>query len=92
MVSAHVELTSNHISSNRLTLVSEANTGADRVGLHMTDHRQEHSCILHYGKGCIMIRKGKRHMTVNSPALPRVQPPVEEEKCKESKKSKHQSQ
>jgi hypothetical protein len=36
--------------------------------------------ILHYGKGCIMIRKGKRHMTVNSPSLPRVQPPVEKEK------------
>jgi hypothetical protein len=27
-----------------------------------------------------MVQKGKRHMTVNSPALPRVQPPVEEEK------------
>jgi hypothetical protein len=27
-----------------------------------------------------MIRKGKRHMTVNSPALPRVQPRVEKEK------------
>jgi hypothetical protein len=27
-----------------------------------------------------MIRKGKRHMTVNSLALPRVQPPVEKEK------------
>jgi hypothetical protein len=31
----------------------------------------KYDCILHYGKGCIMIRKGKRHMTVNSPALPR---------------------
>jgi hypothetical protein len=40
----------------------------------------KYDCILHYGKGCIMIRKGKRHMTVNSPALPRVQPPVEKEK------------
>jgi hypothetical protein len=39
----------------------------------------KYDCILHYGKGCIMIRKGKRHMTVDSPALPRVQPPVEEE-------------
>jgi hypothetical protein len=39
----------------------------------------KYDCILHYGKGCIMIRKGKRHMTVNSPALPRVQPPVEKE-------------
>jgi hypothetical protein len=28
-------------------------------------------CILHYGKGCIMIRKGKRHMTINSSALSR---------------------
>jgi hypothetical protein len=26
-------------------------------------------CILHYGKGCIMIRKGKRHMIINSHAL-----------------------
>jgi hypothetical protein len=40
----------------------------------------KYDCILHYGKGCIMIRKGKRHMTVNSPALLRVQPPVEKEK------------
>jgi hypothetical protein len=40
----------------------------------------KYDCILHYGKGCIMIQKGKRHMTVNSPALPRVQPPVEKEK------------
>jgi hypothetical protein len=41
-------------------------------------HRYD--CILHYGKGCIMIRKGKRHMTMINPALPRVQPPVKEEK------------
>jgi hypothetical protein len=40
----------------------------------------KYDCILHYGKGSIMIRKGKRHMTVNSPALPRVQPPVEKDK------------
>src|SRR6476620_779489 len=40
----------------------------------------KYDCILHYGKGCIMIKKGKRHMTVNSPALPRSQPPVDEEK------------
>jgi hypothetical protein len=40
----------------------------------------KYNCILHYGKGCIMIRKGKRHMTVNGLALPRVQPPVEKEK------------
>jgi hypothetical protein len=40
----------------------------------------KYDCILRYGKGCIMIRKGKRHMTVNSPALPQVQPPVEKEK------------
>jgi hypothetical protein len=31
----------------------------------------KYDCILHYGKGCIMIRKGKRDMTVNNPALPR---------------------
>jgi hypothetical protein len=40
----------------------------------------KYNCILHYGKGCIMIQKGKRRMTVNSSALPRVQPPVEKEK------------
>jgi hypothetical protein len=40
----------------------------------------KYDCILHYGNGCIMIRKGKRHMTVNSPALPWVQPPVDKEK------------
>jgi hypothetical protein len=31
----------------------------------------KYDCILHYGKGCIMIRKGKRDLTVNNPALPR---------------------
>jgi hypothetical protein len=40
----------------------------------------KYDCILHYGKGCIMIRKGKRHLTVNSPVLPRSQLPVHEEK------------
>jgi hypothetical protein len=40
----------------------------------------KYDCILHYGKGCIMIRKGKRHMTVNSPALPRSQLPVDDKK------------
>jgi hypothetical protein len=40
----------------------------------------KYDCILHYGKGCIMIRKGNRHLTVNSPALPRNQLPVDEEK------------
>jgi hypothetical protein len=40
----------------------------------------KYDCILHYGKGCIMIRKGKRHLTVNSPTLPRNQLPVDEEK------------
>jgi hypothetical protein len=40
----------------------------------------KYDCILHYGKGCIMIRKGKRHMTVNSPALPRSQLSVDDEK------------
>jgi hypothetical protein len=39
----------------------------------------KYDCILHYGKGCIMIRKGKRHMTVNSPALPRNRSPVEKD-------------
>jgi hypothetical protein len=32
----------------------------------------KYDCISHYRKGCIMIRKGKRHLTVNSPALPRI--------------------
>jgi hypothetical protein len=40
----------------------------------------KYDCILHYGKGCIMIRRGKRHMTVNSVALPRNQLPVDDEK------------
>jgi hypothetical protein len=40
----------------------------------------KYDCILHYGKDCIMIRKGKRHLTVNSPALPWNQLPVDEEK------------
>jgi hypothetical protein len=44
------------------------------------DFLHKYDCILHYGKGCIMIQKGKRHMTVNSPVLPRTQPPVEKEK------------
>jgi hypothetical protein len=29
----------------------------------------KYDCILHYGKGCIMIRKGKRHLTVNSSSV-----------------------
>jgi hypothetical protein len=40
----------------------------------------KYDCILHYGKGCIMIRKGKRHMTVNNPAFPRSQLVVDDEK------------
>jgi hypothetical protein len=40
----------------------------------------KYDCILHYGKGCIMLRKGKRHLIVNSPALPRNQLPVDEKK------------
>jgi hypothetical protein len=40
----------------------------------------KYDCILHYGKSCIMIQKGKRHMTINSPALPRNQLPVDDEK------------
>jgi hypothetical protein len=39
-----------------------------------------YDCILHYGKGCIIIQKGKRHMTINSHALPRNQVPVDDEK------------
>jgi hypothetical protein len=42
----------------------------------------KYECILHYGKGCIMIQKGKRHLTVNSPALPRNQLSVDEEESK----------
>jgi hypothetical protein len=40
----------------------------------------KYDCILHYGKGCITIQKGKRHLTVICPALPRNQLPVDEEK------------
>jgi hypothetical protein len=40
----------------------------------------KYDCILHYGKNCIIIRKCKRHLTVNSPVLPRNQLPVDEEK------------
>jgi hypothetical protein len=40
----------------------------------------KYDCILHYGKGCIMIRKGKIHMTVNSLALPRSQLPLDDKK------------
>src|SRR6476619_3169047 len=40
----------------------------------------KYDCILHCGKGCIQIKKDKRHMTIKSPALPRVQPPEEKEK------------
>jgi hypothetical protein len=43
---------------------------------------KKYDCILHYSKGYIMIRKGKRHMIVNSPALPRSQPPITVEKEK----------
>jgi hypothetical protein len=42
----------------------------------------KYNCILHYGKGCIMIQKGKRHLTVNSPALPRNQLLVDKEKIR----------
>ena len=35
-----------------------------------------YNCILHYGKKCVMIQKGKRHMTLNSPPLHREQPEV----------------
>jgi hypothetical protein len=42
----------------------------------------KYDCILHYGKGCIMIRKGRRHMLVNSSALPQSQLPVDVKKSK----------
>ena len=35
------------------------------------DFMTRYDCILHYGKSCVMIQKGKRHLTVRSPALPR---------------------
>ena len=38
----------------------------------------KYNCILHYGKNCVMIQKGKRHITVRSPALPRSASIVEE--------------
>jgi hypothetical protein len=38
-----------------------------------------YDCILHYGKSCIMIRTGKRHMIVNTLALPQSQSPVEKD-------------
>jgi hypothetical protein len=40
----------------------------------------KYDTILRYGKGCIMIPKGKRHLIVNSPALPRNQLPMDEQK------------
>jgi hypothetical protein len=40
----------------------------------------KYDCILQYGKGCIMIRKGKIYMTVNSLELLRNQLPVDDEK------------
>ena len=33
-----------------------------------------YNCILHYGRRCVMIQKGKRHLTLNSPPSPREQP------------------
>ena len=42
-----------------------------------------HNCVLHYGKGCVMIQKGSRHMTLKSPPLPRSRL-VEEEKSNSS--------
>src|SRR3569833_2883188 len=35
------------------------------------DFMTRYDCILHYGKGCVMIQKGKRHLTVRGPARPR---------------------
>jgi hypothetical protein len=40
----------------------------------------KYDCILHYGKGCIMIQKDKRHMTISSLALPRNQLAVDDKK------------
>ena len=34
----------------------------------------KYNCVLHNGRNCIMIQKGKRNITVNSPALPRTKP------------------
>ena len=31
----------------------------------------KYNCVLHYGKSLVMIQKGKRHITVKSPPLPR---------------------
>ena len=39
----------------------------------------KYNCILHYGKNCVMIQKGKRHITVKSPPLPRAAVAIEEE-------------
>src|SRR6478672_2126199 len=35
------------------------------------DFMTRYNCVLHYGKSCVMIQKGRRHLTVRSPALPR---------------------
>ena len=34
----------------------------------------KYNCVLHYGRSCLTIQKGKRNITVNSPALPRTKP------------------
>jgi hypothetical protein len=44
------------------------------------EYLDKYDCILHYGKGCIMIQKGRRYLTLNSPALSRSQFLVDEEK------------
>jgi hypothetical protein len=31
----------------------------------------KYDCILHYGRGCLMIQKGKRHITVKTPSMHR---------------------
>ena len=41
----------------------------------------KYNCVLHYGKSCVMIQKGKRFLTLKSPALPRTRS-LEEEKPK----------
>src|SRR3569623_267992 len=42
------------------------------------DFMTMYNCILHYGKGVVMIQKGKRHLTVHSPPLPRSRLEVDE--------------
>jgi hypothetical protein len=38
----------------------------------------KYNCILHYGRSCLMIQKGKRHITVKTPSMHR-EAPIETE-------------